>query len=117
MINIAKRQILPASAEYSGKLAATVASISSTGLCSDYQKEMLETVSMLIGSAGKALKGLEAVVEKCAKIEDVSNKAEFCRDKVIPAMCDLRQFADELEMNVDADLWPLPTYAEMLFLK
>jgi len=117
MINIVKRQILPASAEYSGKLAATVASISSTGLCSDYQKEMLEAVSGLIGSTGKALKELETIAKECTDIEEVSDKAEFCRDKVIPAMCQLRQFADELETNVDADLWPLPTYAEMLFLK
>jgi len=117
MINIVKRQILPASAEYSGKLAATVASISSTGLCSDYQKEMLETVSGLIGSTGKALKELEAITKEGADIKEISDKAEFCRDKVIPAMCQLRQFADELETNVDADLWPLPTYAEMLFLK
>jgi len=117
MINIAKRQILPASAEYSGKLAATVASISSMGLCFDYQKEMLKTVSGLIGSTGKALKELEAIAKECADIEEVSDKAEFCRDKVIPAMNKLRGFADELEMNVDANLWPLPTYAEMLFLK
>ena len=117
MINIAKRQILPASVEYSGKLAAMVASISSTELSSDYQQEMLETVSGLIGSTGKALKELEAIAKECVDIEEVSDKAKFCRDKVIPAMCQLRQFADELEMNVDADLWPLPTYAEMLFLK
>ena len=78
---------------------------------------MLETVSGLIGSTGKALKKLEAITKECAGIEEISDKAEFCRDKVIPAMCELRQFADELEANVDADLWPLPTYAEMLFLK
>ena len=78
---------------------------------------MLEKVSGLIGSADKALKVLEDVVEECAKTEDVTGKAQFCRDKVIPAMCELRKFADKLEMNVDADLWPLPTYAEMLFLK
>jgi len=117
MINIAKRQILPASAEYSGKLAAMVVSIGSIGLCSDYQKEMFETVSGLIGSTGKALKELEAIAKECTDIEEVSDKAEFCRDKVIPAMNKLRSFADELENNVDANLWPLPTYAEMLFIK
>ena len=71
----------------------------------------------MISSTDKALKGLEAVVENFANIQDISGKAQFCRDRVIPAMCELRQFADELEMNVDADLWQLPTYAEMLFLK
>ncbi|MCD6440181.1 MAG: glutamine synthetase III [Candidatus Marinimicrobia bacterium] len=117
MLNIAKRQILPAAIKYSGCLADAVNSVKSTGIDAVTQKSMLEQVSELTSSADKALKGLEEVVEKCAKIEDASNKAEFCRDKVIPAMCELRQFADELEMNIDADLWPLPTYAEMLFLK
>jgi glutamine synthetase len=91
--------------------------VKSTGIDAVTQKSMLEQVSELTSSADKALKALEELVEKCAKIEDVSDKAEFCRDKVIPTMCELRQFVDELEMNVDADLWPLPTYAEMLFLK
>jgi glutamine synthetase len=117
MLNIAKRQILPAAVKYSSCLADAVNSVKSTGIDAVTQKSMLEQVSELTSSADKALKALEELVEKCAKIEDVSDKAEFCRDKVIPTMCELRQFVDELEMNVDADLWPLPTYAEMLFLK
>jgi len=117
MLNIAKRQILPAAVKYSSCLADAVNSVKSTGIDVVTQKSMLEKVSELVSSADKALKALEDVVDKCAKIEDVPAKAEFCRDKVIPTMCELRQFADKLEMNIDADLWPLPTYAEMLFLK
>ena len=117
MLNIAKRQILPVAVKYSGCLADAVNSVKSTGIDAVTQRSMLEKMSELISSADKALKGLEEVVKKCAKIEDVSAKAESCRDDVIPAMCELRKFVDELEMNVDADLWPLPTYAEMLFLK
>ena len=48
---------------------------------------------------------------------DVLKQAQDYRDSVIPAMQSLRESADELEPIVDADLWPLPTYAEMLFLK
>ena len=81
------------------------------------EKKMLEIISGLIGAAGKALKELEAIAKECADIEDGSDKAQFSRDKVIPAMNKLRGFADELEMNIDTDLWPLPIDAEMLFLK
>jgi glutamine synthetase len=117
MLNIAKRQILPATVKYSSCLADAINAMGSAGIDAVTQKSMLEKVSGLVSSTDKALKNLEAVVEQCAKIKDVSGKAQLCRDKIIPAMCELRRFADELEMNVDADLWPLPTYAEMLFLK
>ena len=49
--------------------------------------------------------------------EDVIKQAESYRDVVIPAMQVVREAADGLEMVMDADLWPLPTYAEMLFIK
>ena len=117
MLNMAKRQILPAAVEYSRRLADAVNAVNSTGIDAVAHKFMLENVCGLINSADQAIKGLETFAEKCAKIEAVSGKAEFCRDKVIPAMSELRQYADKLEMNVDAKFWPLPTYAEMLFLK
>jgi glutamine synthetase len=117
MLNIVKRQILPASVKYSGCLVNVVNAMEPTGIDSATQKSMLEKLSELIGSADKALKELETVAKECADIKEVNGKAESCRDKIIPAMNKLRGFADELEMNVDADLWPLPTYAEMLFLK
>jgi glutamine synthetase len=117
MVNIAKRLILPASVKYSSCLADTVNAVKSTGLDAGTQKSMLKKVSELISSADNATSTLEAVANESADIKEIHGKAESCRDKVIPAMNKLRGFADELEMNVDAYLWPLPTYAEMLFLK
>ena len=49
--------------------------------------------------------------------EDVPNRAEAYRDSVAPAMKALRKIADELETIVDAEVWPLPTYAQMLFMR
>ena len=60
---------------------------------------------------------LETAVVKAGKIEDTAKQAEDYKDNVIPAMQAVREFADELETVVDAGLWPLPTYAEMLFIK
>lgn len=117
MLNIAKRQILPAAAEYSMILATAVQSANSVDISATAEKEMLKTVSGLIGSANEAVKKLEASVNKCAAIHEASDRIEFCRDNVVPAMDELRKYCDALEMNVKADLWPLPTYAEMLFLR
>jgi len=117
MLSIAKRQILPASVKYSGSLAEAVNAIGATGVDTVTQKSMLKKLSELVSSTDKAIKDLEAAAKKCGDIENVFGKAESCRDKVIPAMNKLRELADELEMNVDADVWPLPAYAEMLFLK
>ena len=63
------------------------------------------------------IKTLEKAVAKVGDIDDVKKHAQGYRDSVIPAMNAVREPADELEKIVDADVWPLPSYAEMLFLK
>jgi glutamine synthetase len=117
MLNMVKRQVLPACVEYSSRLAGTVTSISSAGVSTDTQKAMLEKVCSLISSLDKGVKNLEDNVHKAGAIADVSGKAEYYREYVIAAMYEVRGVADALETIVDAELWPLPTYAEMLFLK
>lgn len=117
MLTIAKRQILPSAVKYSVRLADTVNAVSAAGVDAATQKSMLEKVSVLLTSADRAINELEAVTQECKKVEEVSGQAEFCRDKIIPAMAELRKYVDGLEMIIDADIWPLPTYAEMLFLK
>ena len=117
MLNIAKRQILPAAVGYSDRLACAVESVTATGLAADTQLGMLKKVCTLIKSLQSNIETLEKAVAKAGKIQDVSKKAEDYRDNVIGAMQSLRASADELETIVNADLWPLPTYAEMLFLK
>ena len=60
---------------------------------------------------------LEASVDKAQSISKPNMQARSYRDTVIPAMGQVREAADTLETLVDADLWPLPSYAEMLFLR
>jgi glutamine synthetase len=117
MLNIAKRQILPAASQYSGILAGTVQSILAAGVPAEPQNEMLVKVCDLIKSLYQSLESLEKVLEKTEEISNTTRHAESYRDHVIPAMVKVREAADELEMVVDADLWPLPSYAEMLFIK
>ena len=116
-LNIAKRQILPAASLYSARLADSVNAVSAAGVSADTQKDMLKKVCGLIKDLHSSIAALEKVVEKAATVEQSSKQAKSYRNDVIPAMTKVRNAADQLEMIVDADLWPLPTYAEMLFLK
>jgi len=117
MLSMARRQIMPAVIEYSNSLAGAVNAVKAAGVAAAAQESILKKVSELVGAADKAINKLAGAVAKCAGVKDVQAAAEFCRDEIIPAMRELRQVADELETHVDAGLWPLPTYAEMLFLK
>ncbi len=117
MLNMSKRQILPACVEYSSVLANAVGSISSAGVEAGPQREMLENVCGLIAMMKENISKLEKMVDKAKKVADSTKQARLYRDEVIPAMQALRKTSDELETVVNADLWPIPTYAEMLFVK
>ena len=117
MLDIARRQILPASIEFSSSLGDAVCSVSTAGVDAKPQKDLLKDVCALLSTLKKNISQLENATAKAGKVADAMKQARFYRDKVIPAMEALRLSADKLETIVDADLWPFPTYAEMLFLK
>lgn len=117
MLNIAMRQILPAVARYSERLGNAVCAVKNAGVAADTQVSMLREICELMKSLQCGVEVLDEAVAKASDIEDFAKQAEDYKDSVIPAMQAVRQSADELEKIVDADLWPLPTYAEMLFLK
>lgn len=117
MLNMARRQILPACVKYSSVLANAVVAVSSAGVEAGPQKEMLEGLCHLIATLKDDISKLEKKTEKAKEVADATKQARVYRDEVIPAMLTLRKTADELETVVDADLWPIPIYAEMLFVK
>ena len=117
MLDIVRRQILPACIVFSSSLGDAVSSVSKAGIDAGPQKELLKEVCDHIATINKNITKLENETVKAAKVADAIKQARLFRDKVIPAMQALRVTADKLETMVDADLWPIPTYAEMLFLK
>ena len=112
-VKMAKTMILPAAVRYMRELADTCASLKSVG--QDYEMEILEDVTEKMRSLKKAIGKLETLLE--TEIEEPLEKAKYMCDKVIPAMLEVRESADSLEDIVADDLWPLPTYQEMLFIK
>ena len=117
MLNITKRQILPVAARYSGRLGRTVRDVVGANVSADTQTRMLKKVCSLIDTMSRNIEILENNIAEATGIKDAYTKAKTCHDKVISAMKALRQTVDQMETIVDADIWPLPTYAEMLFLR
>jgi glutamine synthetase len=117
MLNMAKRQILPVCIKYSTELAGSAVSISSAGIDAKTQKDLLNNLCSLITSLNKDISKLEDSLAKAKEVSNVVESAKFARDKIFTAMQTLRATVDELEAVVDAKLWPMPTYAEMLFMR
>ncbi len=115
MLDIGRRQVAPAGFKFAERLAGSVSAVKAAGGKVAGSVKLLKTVSALNDELAESLDALEAAQLKAAKIEKSEKRAEsYCRT-VIPAMNAVREKADALERKVDADLWPLPTYAEMLF--
>jgi glutamine synthetase len=117
MLSMAKRQILPACCEYSGRLGRAVSAVSDAGVAADTQKALLQKVCDGIAKLESRIKTLEEAQTEASDTHEAGKQAAAYRDKVIPAMQTLRVAADDLECLVDATLWPLPSYAEMLFIR
>ncbi len=114
---MAKRQVLPACVEFSGALATTVNALKDAGVEPTGQAKLLSKVNGLVAELSEASDKLDAAIESASGAGEAHEMAVAYRDVVIPAMADVRAAADALEQIVDADVWPLPTYAEMLFCR
>ena len=115
MVDMAGKQIIPAAVKYSGILARAVNEVASAGAKASIEAKMLETVVDYIGEAQDALGALKESVSAAAAITDAHDRAFYYKDNVVEAMKRLRKPCDELEMIVDKELWPIPTYAELMF--
>jgi glutamine synthetase len=115
MVLMANRYILPAALKYQKEVAESVAAVKAAGSSTREGKKLLDRVAGLVDALRA---GTDKLVKALEHHADGSEKhAKHMRDVVIPAMNDLREAGDELEVLVPHELWPLPTYREMLFIK
>ena len=115
MIHMASRQLLPVCISYSKKLADAVIAVTEAGADASVQEELLNEVSRELKSAKLALEALKIDEEKAGKITDAREQAFFYKDVVKEDMDALRAPIDHLEMLVEKDMWPMPTYADLMF--
>jgi glutamine synthetase len=116
-ISMASVKFIPAVITYTKKLADSINSVKAAVSDADVsvQSELLKEASALLAQAQAALKNLKKVTDEANHISEASKAAKFFKDVVAPAMNDLRTPIDTLEEIVDKDLWPVPTYGDLLF--
>ncbi len=117
MIDMAQTEILPAVMAYAANLAASINEIQAACEEADvsYETDALKETSALLAEAKKAVAALKDARQKAADQECPKCSAHSYHDDVMPAMAALRAPVDKLETIVDKDIWPIPTYADMLF--
>jgi len=118
MLEMAKRQILPAVIKYAAMVADSINTIKKTGVKADIsvQEELLKEVSSLAAAFRNNIAALEKAVTQAVGIcGDTFGRACFYRDQVFVKMGALRATGDKLETLVDEDYWPMPTYGDLLF--
>ena len=115
MIDMASKQIIPAIIKYTKELADTVVAVKEAGADASVQAELLTEVSGLLAESKKALEALKVVTDQAAAMEEGEDQARFYHFDVAPAMEALRAPVDKLEMIVDKEAWPMPSYGDLIF--
>ena len=115
MIDMATKQIIPAVIKYTKELADTINAVKTAGADVSVQSELLTEISALLVESKSALKALTEVTEKAAEMEEGEEQARYYHFTVVQAMAALRSPVDKLEMIVDKEAWPMPSYGDLMF--
>ena len=115
MIDMASKQFVPAVIKYTKELADTVLAVKAAGVDASVQSDLLAEISGLLVEMKKALSALIEVTDKAAVMEEGEAQARFYHAGVVPAMEALRAPVDKLEMIVDKEAWPMPSYGDLIF--
>jgi glutamine synthetase len=113
---MARTMILPAALRYQGEVAQAVNATKAAGVDNTAQADLLKSLATTTSDFQKATAALDHALAHHAEGDPFAH-AKYARDHIIPAMNSVRTLGDKLETVVADDLWPLPTYREMLFIK
>ena len=116
MIDIATKQIIPAVIKYTTVLAKSINEVKAVGdIDTSVQLGLLKETSKLLKETNAAMKVLGDLVAEYPSHEEGPDRAHFCRNRIVPAMEALRAPVDALEMIVDKEMWPMPSYGDLIF--
>ncbi len=115
MIDIASKQLIPAVIRYTGMVAGAVNQVKQAGADPAVQSDLLKKLSDKLSEMKKALDRLEEKERTAGTLANRKEQAFYYKDEVKTAMEALRKPADELERLVDKEIWPLPTYGDLMF--
>ena len=117
MVDMARKEILPAVEAYLGDLSGTVAAKTAAvpGLACKYEKDQISKLSKLADEISDAASSLDTTLIRLKAIPDVTDAAYVIRDVVLQKMAELRVVCDEAESITADKYWPFPTYGDLLF--
>ncbi len=115
MLEMTKRQFIPAVVAYTKELADTVNAVGQAGADASLQKRILKRLSKELLKTDRALTALEKKMAAFDSYEEGHDQAVYCHDVLVPAMENLREPVDQMELLVDRKEWPVPTYGDLLF--
>ena len=117
MIDIAGKSIIPAVIRYTTRLADSIIKLKTAMADIEpyAQSSILIDVNEHLKSAKLALENLIKLMDDAGEVVGIDKHARYMREVIVPAMEELRKPVDELEMIVDKDLWPMPSYGDLLF--
>ena len=117
MVDMAKKQILPAVSEYASDLAETIGKKLALGtdIACEYEKGTVKKLSILCDKIAEATEALEGALVKIKSAEEIGEESVLVRDLLLPAMGELRVACDEAETATAEKYWPFPTYGDLLF--
>ncbi len=114
-LEMAKQEILPACIKYATKLAKGVGAKEAIGIDVPNEKESCKSLTEKTEKLIEKITALDEIKENIPVGESAFSVAEYYKDKVLPAMNELREVADDLETVVAKEYWPFPTYTELLY--
>ena len=115
MLDMAKKQILPAGMGFAKELADSVNAKKAAGVSADLEKKLADKVSALNAGIADAIDDLDAKLIGVADEDGYEATARYYRNSVFASMQNLRAVADELETITPEKEWPFPTYGDLLF--
>ena len=116
MTDIATKQIIPAVIKYTTVLADSINKVRAVGAIDvSVQMDLLTQCSQLLRGTDVAMNKLSEVTLRIPEIPEGRERAVYCRETIVPAMEALRRPVDELEMLVDKEMWPMPSYGDLIF--
>jgi glutamine synthetase len=115
MVLMANRYILPAAFEYQKQIGQSVAAVKAGGATSVQGRKLLSSYSKLVDKFKAQTDALEGLIDHTDA--SAEKHAKYMRDKIVPSMAKLRELGDQIEVLTPHEIWPLPTYREMLFVK
>ncbi|MCI1930587.1 MAG: glutamine synthetase III [Clostridia bacterium] len=115
MLDMIAKQIKPAVIAYAKSLADAIASLNAVGADASVETELLNSITKENNALNDGFKEIKSSLDNAETIDDLKDKANAFKNNVFVAMNKARKAADDLEMLVDEEYWPFPTYGDILF--